>query len=180
MSKQLLLERYVNLFGKDQIAPYIDDIWNILQKSYAPIGGFRTAASKEDLLNKVDFAKLARKNGKIVAAAVYKDKHGRKTVGIGFDGTEEGKAAVLRTYLEDVKQKRAWGEFSGKAEGVMLKYGGIPIPNKYAAQILGKPIKELNPDGYHYTREIGGENHEKIIIGHLNLDLPVKEVLKVK
>jgi len=37
--RSLLTERYVNLFKTD-IVKYIDEIWEILQKSYAPIGGF--------------------------------------------------------------------------------------------------------------------------------------------
>lgn len=176
LAESLITERYVNLRGRQQIEPYLDSIWDILQLTYEPIGGFLTASSKEELLGKIDFAKLVRRDGKIVAAAVYKDKNGRKLIGAGYDGSQQGKVDILKTYLEDIKQARAWGEYSGRLETTMLKYGGVPIPNKFAEYILQKPIKSLNPDGYHYTREIGGEYHEKIIIGKLDLKLPNQNV----
>lgn len=165
----LLQERVVNLHNKQDITKYIDDIWDIMQLTYKPIGGFLTASSKEELISKVDFAKVIRKDNKIVAAALYKDKFGRKAIAKGFDGTEVGKAAVKMIYKEDVEQKdrNSWGEFSGGAERQMLKNGGIPIPNTLVGEILGKPIIVKNPDGFHYTREINGEEHEKIMIGNI-------------
>jgi hypothetical protein len=161
----ILLERFVNLHTKQEMAPYIDTIWDILQKSYAPIGGFLTASSKEDLMNKTGLAKLVRKDDKIVAVKIYKDDRGRKSIAAGTDGSEEGKKWLIKMFQEDIKLDRAWGEFSGKAEHLMLKHGGVPMPNVLAAQLLGKPIISLNPDGFHYTREIMGEPHEKILIG---------------
>lgn len=163
----LIQERVINLHNKSDIEKYIDDIWDIMQLTYKPLGGFLTANSKEELVNKVDFAKVIRKNNKIVAAALYKDKYGRKAIAKGFDGTEIGKDAVKMIYKEDVEQNRSWGEFSGGAEKLMLKNGGIPLPNTLAKDILQKPIISLNPDGFHYTREINGEPHEKIIIGSI-------------
>ena len=68
-------------------------------------------------------------------------------------------------WLEDTKQNRSWGEFSGPSEHIKLKQGMKPIPNKYVADILGKNILSLNPDGYNYTRLIAGEPHEKILAG---------------
>lgn len=163
----ILLERFVNLHTKQELSKYIDIIWDILQKSYAPIGGFLTASSKEDLIEKTGMAKLVRKNNKIIAVKLYKDDQGRKSIAAGTDGSNEGKLWLVKMFQEDIKLDRAWGEFSGKAEHLMLKYGGIPIPNELAGEILNKPIISLNPDGFHYTREIMGEPHEKIIIGNI-------------
>ena len=164
---QILLERFVNLFDKNEIGKYIDTIWDILERTYEPIGGFHSANNKEDLIDKTYLAKLVKKNDKIIAVALYSDKFGRKTIAKGSDGSVEGKQAVKLIYLEDVKHKRAWGEFSGAAEKLMLKYGGVPIPNTLAKDILKKPIISLSPDGFHYYRDINGHKHEKIIIGNL-------------
>jgi len=169
--KQLLLERYINLFTREEISKYIDEIWDIMEITYEPIGGFKSADSKEDLLDKTNFAKLVRKDGKIIAAALYRDHLGKKAIAKGSDGTPEGKTAIKKVYFEDVKQNRAWGEFSGRAENLMLKYGGIPFPNDYAEEILGKEILSKNPDGFHYTRLIMGVPYEKIIIG--NVERPI-------
>lgn len=163
----ILTERFVNLHTKQDIAKYIDPIWDIIQTSYAPIGGFLSASSKEDLIKKTGMAKLVRKDSKIVAVMIYKDDQGRKGIAAGTDGSTEGKKWLMKMFKEDVDLERSWGEFSGKAEHLMLKSGGVPIPNSLAAQILNKPILDLNPDGFHYTREIMGEPHEKILIGSL-------------
>jgi hypothetical protein len=165
-TKSILSERFLNLFKREEIEPYIDVIWDMMERTYEPIGGFKSARSKEDLLNKTFFAKLVRRNNKIVAAALYKDKYGRKAIAKGSDGSSEGIAAVKEIYRDDVKFDRSWGEFFGKPESLLLQYGGVPIPNSLAGEILGKPILKLNPNGYHYTRMIDGEPHEKILIGN--------------
>lgn len=167
--KQLITERYVNLWKKEEMEPYIDEVWDILQKTYEYIGGFKTAATKEELISKTDFMKLVRKNGKIVAVSLYKDKNGRKGIAAGSDGTKIGIEAIKQIYIENIQQQRAWGEYSGKAENFILKKGGVPISNEFVEEILGKPIHSKDPDGFHYTREIMGELHKKIIIGHLDL-----------
>ena len=169
--EQVLLERYVNLIKKEDKQKYVDQVWDMLQKTYAPIGGFKSADSKEDLIQDSSIWKLVRKGGKIVAVMIYKDKLGRKSIAgateIGEDGkaTEEGKKALLSIVIEDIKLNRSWSEVSGKMEHLKRKYGAVPIPNKYAAELTGKEILELNPDGYHYTRMIGGKPYEKVIVG---------------
>jgi hypothetical protein len=59
----------------------------------------------------------------------------------------------------------------------MLRSGAKPIDNKYAEFLTGKKILDLNPDGYHYTRLIQGEPHEKIIVGFVHLSPQGKEKL---
>jgi len=164
----LLLERYINLHSDQEIKKYIDDIWDILQRSYKDIGGFATASSKEDLISKTGFAKLVRRNGRIVAVSLYKDKHGRKAIAGGSDGTDQGIADLKKILYDDMKQQRAWAEASGAVEHLLTKYGGVPISNEYAEELLGKQILSKDPDGYHYTREIGGKPYKKIIIGYLD------------
>ena len=164
----LILETFVNLREKEDIAKYIDVIWDILQDSYESIGGFKSAKSKEDLIQKAGLIKLVRKEGRIVALRVYKDELGRKSIAGGTDGSDLGKLWFMKMCEEDIKLDRAWGEVSGKMEHIMLKRGATPIPNTMVAKILGKPIISLDPDGYHYTREIMGEPHTKIMVGNLD------------
>jgi len=49
----------------------------------------------------------------------------------------------------------------------MKKEGAVPYPNTLAAELLQREIVSLNPDGFHYTRMIQGEPHEKIIFGSI-------------
>jgi hypothetical protein len=163
----LILERYINLSKKEDIEPYLKDIWDIMQFSYKEIGGFKTASTPQELLDKINFAKLVRKNGKIVAATLYKDKYGRKAIGGGYDGSNIGKESLINIFREDATMKRSWGEFSGAPAHLMIRYGGIPVPNDMAEEILGVPILSKDPDGYYYEREINGEVFRKIIIGNI-------------
>ncbi|NDC22757.1 MAG: hypothetical protein EBZ49_01320 [Proteobacteria bacterium] len=169
--EHILVERFVNAISDQDKLKYVDQVWDMMQKAYAPIGGFKSVNSKEELIKDTSIWKMVRKDGKIIAAKLYADKRGRKSIAgaaeVGEDGkaTEEGKKALLSIMIEDIKLNRSWAEVSGKVEHLMLKHGSVPIPNKYAAEILGKEILELNPDGYHYTRMIAGKPYEKVIVG---------------
>lgn len=161
----LVTERYLNLLQPSEKEQYVDIVWDMLDKSYKKIGGYKGASSPEELIEKSSLWKLVRKNNKIVALAIYKDERGRKSIGVASDGTDEGKNALFDLWLEDLKFSRAWGEVSGAAEAKKLGLGYKPIPNKYAEEILGKDVLSLNPDGIHYTRLIGGIPYEKVIVG---------------
>lgn len=161
----LLAERYLNLWEPDQKRKYADVVWDMLTKSYVKAGGFKSARDVEDLINDSSLWKLSRKDGRIIAVSVYKDKFGRKAIASGTDGTSEGKQEFVRMMVSDIIQNRAWAEVSGAAEHLKIKHGATPVPNRYAAMLTGKDILSYNPDGYHYTRLIAGEPHEKMIVG---------------
>lgn len=163
--KKLLKEAYVNLWTPEKKKEYSKLIWTMIQKAYEHIGGFKGAKDEQDLIDDSSLWKLVRKGGHIVAFSIYKDKNGRKCLGCGTDGTKEGKEALFKLMQEDIKLNRSWSEVSGAAEHLKMKFGAIPIPNQHAADILKKPILDLNPDGYHYTREIAGHPHEKMMVG---------------
>lgn len=74
----------------------------------------------------------------------------------------------MKMIQEDIKFSRSWTEVSGAMEHILRKNGAEPIPNYMAKELTGKDILEFNPDGYHYTRMISGEPHEKIIFGTVN------------
>ena len=165
--ENLLLERYVNLTNDNQKREYAEVVWDMLQNSYKKIGGYRGTQNVEELIKDSSLWKLVRKNNKIVAASIYKDLRGRKSIAAATDGTEEGKKALLSIWLEDLKLNRSWSEVSGATEHMKLKHGFKPISNKYAEEILGKQVLSLNDDGIHYTRMIGGVPYEKAIIGYI-------------
>jgi hypothetical protein len=165
-----LHERVLNLLSpeqKEQIAP---EVWDLLQLSYEKVGGFKSAASPEELIQKSHLWKAVRRNGKITAVSIYKDHLGRKSIASGTDGSTQGKKDYGMLKTDDLKLKRAWAEVSGPVEKIMIRGGAKPVSNKLAAFLTGKEIMELNPDGHHYTRRISGEAHEKIIFGFVHLD----------
>ena len=169
-----LLEHYVTIANDDIEGKkkYLDDVINIIEKSYAGIGGPHIKDYNELLSNKYLW-KLVRKNGKIVACNIYKgDYHDRKLSLGGSDKTEIGKQGLYDIWKEDIEQmeRGTWGEVSGAVEHIMLKKGAVPIPNEVAEEILsdqGKSVESLDPDGYHYTRLIRGTPHTKMMIGNI-------------
>lgn len=177
--KDLLFERYINIYDKNEMKKYIDVVWDMMQKSYEYAGGFHSADDKEDLIKKSDMWKLVKKDDKIVAGKLYKFQNGRKVFASGSDGSVVGKQFIKKIYQDDAKTKRCWGEFSGKTELMMIKYGAEKIPNKYAQGLLGdnKIINSYDSDGYHYTRTFSGNNYKKIMLGNFEVDDELKRKL---
>lgn len=172
--ENLLCERYLTIVNEDEKKEYLDDVWNILQFSYAPIGGIASIQNPEELLNDKYFWKLVRKNNKIVAVTIYKGGYSSRKIALGgSDGTPEGKQALFNMCREDASriERGAWAEVSGAMEHIYIfKYGATPIPAELSVKILndlGKEVKSISKDGYHYTRRIGNRDYEKIMMGNV-------------
>lgn len=175
----ILLERVYNAFTSTDKMKYADQVWAVLQQSYSKLrGGFGTASSLEELIEKSGLWKVVVRDGKVSAVNIYKDQHGRKSIASGTDGTPQGKKDFMMIKNEDVKFNRAWVEVSDAPEKILARMGAKPIPSKFAGPLTGKEILDYNSDGYHYTRLIAGEPHEKIIYGIVNLDPKLEEKLR--
>ena len=119
---QFISERFVNLIGDNQDKErYVDEVWDLLQKSYAGIGGIKGTgfSSKQDMIDNIPFWKLGVKKGKVVAAVFYKDKGGRKSVAFASDGSPESAPVVIDIITNDLK--RSFGEKSKAMLGKVLK-----------------------------------------------------------
>lgn len=190
--KSFITERFVNLIGDDEKkAKYADEVWNLLQKSYAPIGGIKGSgfSSKQDMIDNIPFWKLGVKNGKVVAVIMYKDKGGRKSVAFGSDGSDASVPVVRDIFKNDIT--RAYGEKSKAALGKLLKtipwnvLKAYAIPPEKVERTLRKdvtPVKglkdsEIPEDGqmtlkkypelrdYAYLRDINGTPTFKVMFG---------------
>ena len=177
MRYQQLIERVINLFTPEQKAQYADEVWDILQKSYEKVGGFKSAADVDELINQTYLWKLVRRDGRITSVNIYSDKHGRKSIASGTNGSTQGKLDYMKTKDEDLKLGRCWAEVSGPVERMLKKAGATPISNQFAGVLTNKDIVELSPDGYHYTRHIAGELHEKVIYGFVKLSQEAQQTL---
>lgn len=168
---EFICERFVTALNKDDMKKYIDIVWPMIVKAYEPIGGTAGMNSPEQLIKETDIWKMVRKNGKIIAVRVYSTKRGgRKSCYCATDGTKEGKEALYKIIEEDMKRedRQAWAECSGKMEHIYLKHGATPIPADIAQMIMkDKKFDKISDDGYHYNRKIGGEPHEKMMVGNL-------------
>jgi hypothetical protein len=163
---EILCERYINLITPQQRHPYAQKVWDMINDTYEKHAGGVGHASPEDLMVAPGVWKLATRNGQVKGGAVYRDHNGRKLRLVFHDGTTAGKAEMKRIMMDDIMHGRAWGEFSGPLEKVMLRMGGKPLPNHLASKVLGKPVDKLDDDGYHYWRTIDGAQKREIIIGN--------------
>ena len=165
--EQVLNERFVNVFTPEDKKVYMDQVWELLELTYAEIGGLM-GAGKENLISTPGIWKLVRKDNKIVAGILYRDMTGRKIRLVLHDNSQQGKDWVKKIIKDDIALGRSWGEVSGALEKVMMKLGAKPVSNMKAEEILGQPVKELHQDGYHYTRDVGGGvEKEQVILGNL-------------
>jgi len=146
-------------------------IHNIIRDSYKDIGGYsgqghgtkkESDAIHDDITN--SSIKAVVRSGKVTAASLYKNKHGRKNIALGSDGTDQGKKDIKKTSLEDIHQKRSWGEYSGNAERMKRRQKAPIVHSKNAERLTGKRATPV--DSEYYKRDIGGEEHQKVIFGH--------------
>jgi hypothetical protein len=183
----LLSERFINVFDNKEKEKYADTVWDMLQSSYKSIGGLKGSGfeSKKDMINSIPFWKIAKKNSKIVAVSLYKDKSGRKRVASGTDGSKEGKEQFERMTREDMEQERAYVEVSSKSLTFIVKRLGSKL-EKYiikpeeAEKILKVklvyPVPDTDPEveshpnlkDFFYQRKLGEKLVTKIMIGTAN------------
>jgi len=143
----------------------LEEIWEIIERSYSYVGGFKGAENIEDLLTKTKIWKIVKRDLNVSALVAYRDQWGLKSICAACDGSSRGKKDIYMLFCEDIKMQRSWSEVSHKAERINLKLGSIPISNQYVQEILNKPILRLDSDGYHYDRIIGGEVKTKVLVG---------------
>lgn len=191
--EDIITERYVNLFqgDTDKREQYKAAVWDVLQKSYAAIGGIKGKgfSSPEDMMN-LPMWKLGIRDGKVRAVIMYKDKGGRKSVAIGTDGSEEGGWFINDMFKNELS--RSYGEKSKAALGKMMKMFPFDVleeflvsPDRVAEmqpndQIIA--IKDVRKEDwptdaqmtiskypqlvdYGYLRDIGGNMVFKVMLG---------------
>ena len=148
-------------------------IHDVIRKSYSNVkGGYGDQGAGSDAESKAihnDISDAAHikatvRNGKVTHASLYKNKAGRKIIALGTDGSDQGKKDLRQNQSDDHKHKRAWGEFSDRAEGSYRKAGFPQVPSSKAAELTGKKVEVKDKD--RYVRDIGGKPHEKTILGH--------------
>lgn len=174
LNEELINEHFINIITKEdtnkqKLEKYKDEVYSILQSSYAEIGGLYGCDNVETLINDTDFWKINIKNGKVVAVFVYTFKRGgRKLVYCGSDGTQIGKDALKKIIDDDIKfiERQSWAEVSGAMAHIYLKKGANVLDVEIAQKLL--PDKQIIPLGRKvYQREIGGVMVKKIIVGNI-------------
>jgi len=174
--------KWVKLSRKEieQHPELFDEMFNMIDQSYAYIGGHANYQSPEDIRcdNDISIFSLIDVDDDNEADAMNLAKttrNGIKSIASATDGSRFAKDALLKRNLENLSKKGYYAEISGAAAKVMLRMGvNVVNDESIVREVLGgKRIKWFGDhpkgefpgtDGW-YGRRIGGEFHEKIMIG---------------
>lgn len=170
----LLQESIVNLFNKEDKEEYKEEIFNLLQKAYAKIGGLKGSGfnSPDDMVLNIPMWKIIKRNNNITAVFMYKSKPNRKIVAIATDGTTQGKVDLKNILKDEFKLNRSYIEVSGpllKFIKVIMgpDYDNIKIPSDTVAKLINnEEIRIIND--FEYQRNFKGEWVTKIMLGNIN------------
>jgi len=186
--KKYLEERFINLLPhhESQKQEHAKHVHDMLTKSYADQGGIHGSGfeNPESMVKKIPMWKLHKSGGKVRAAALYKDKEGRKRVAIATDGSDEGKKVAARIMVDDIRQGRSYGETSGKSLSFLKKHAGEHLKKHVKTYDEASKIVKSSGDetrkppendlevtrhpeykDHFYQRQIGGEWHTKLMVG---------------
>lgn len=176
--KQFITERVLSIGLNDKHEKlrekHRQEIHDMIHKAYShpDLGGYSGLKSGSDEESKAihhdisnSIIKATRRDGKITSVNLYKKQHGRKSIALATDGSEQGKKDLMKNKHEDDIHKRAWGEVSGKVAHIHKKIGTPDIPASRAKELLNKDVIS-HPDNVHYDRKIGNHMHTKKMVGH--------------
>ncbi len=148
-----------------------DDVYVLLQKTYANVKGGLHFLSPDELISKTSQWRVLYLDGNLVGVIIYKAKRGLKMVAMAIsDALDYSFRTHIKTMLSHIFQisfRNSWMEVSEGAEKFILKIGGekFILSNTLAPQLTAKNILSLDSDGIHYYREINGVIKRKLIIG---------------
>lgn len=179
LKEGLITEHYTNLFKGDDFSKWKDQVYELLNdRAYKEKGGLLGVPNADALVNDSDMWKIFHRGDKLLAVCCYTFKRGgRKITAAGCEvdpatgkADPEAKKWFYKILNDDMNRRDGWCECDRQMEHILIKYGGgIPVPVDVAEIVMkGKHFTKKDPDGYHYWRYIGGEEHEKIIIANPN------------
>lgn len=165
---------------------YKDEAAKVLKRSYEPLGGyggFESGSDREKELIRHDYegtnakldvttARLRKKNGgydrvphKVNAVTLNKNQHGQKVIGLGHDGSRDGKKGVRKLLnLAKDPTRKIWGEYSGPLKKVADKMDLPKVHSKHSSKLTGKDTTPV--DDHAYERNINGKKYTKAIYGY--------------
>ena len=152
--------------SKEEIKDVEDDILDLIQNAYGPIGGHPNYKSVSDLAGS-DYEIIDLDDDpEIDAVAVTKQRAGgTKHVGIGHDGTSSGKRGAIGRTIDKLDEPSNYIEASGAIENILRKANVTQVTDEETIRkaLKGKEI-EMYDDGS-YDRVLGGKKYRKTMFG---------------
>lgn len=143
-----------------------DDILDLIKTAYEPIGGHPNYKTPGDLAGS-DYEVIdLDDDSEIDAVTVTKSRPGgTKYVGLGHDGSSQGKRGSIGRTIDGLNNQGAYIEASGKMADILTKANVTQITDEDIIRkaLRGKTL-EMYDDGS-YTRYLGGKKYRKLMFG---------------
>ena len=159
---------YIQLSNED-IHDFKEDIFNIINSSYAYIGGHIEFQKPDDIVNSdLNFwigADIDADPEVDTIIGGKKTNFGTKLTASAQDGSRNAKISVMKKMAELLKTKGFYAETN---VDLALKRGTAwETDENIIRKVVGKPDIVMNEDGS-YTRSIGGHPHRKVLVGYFD------------
>lgn len=145
---------------------YLNEVWDMYVKTYTKIG--LILRSPAEMMKYHVWYLYFSKSGQLICFSVFKQTPLGMKAGLTGSNMESDGKAVIKEWIS-TRWKRVrnfYAEVSHSVEHLSLKAGAPVLCAAYAGAITGDPILAYNADNVHYTRMLGGEPREKILIGN--------------
>ena len=143
-----------------------DDILDLIQNAYGPIGGHPNYKSVGDLAGS-DYEVIDLDDDPEIDAVTVTKKRsgGTKYVGLGHDGSSQGKRGSIGRTIDKLGDSGTYIEASGKMADILSKANVTQVTDKdtISKALKGKEI-EMYDDGS-YDRVLGGKKYRKLMFG---------------
>ena len=150
----------------EEIKDIENDILDLIQKAYGPIGGHPNYKSVSDLAGS-DYTIVDLDDDPDIDAVTVTKKRagGTKHVGMGHDGTSLSKRAAISQTIRDLSKQGVYIEASGKMADILSKANVTQVTDEDTIRkaLRGKEIK-MYDDGS-YDRVLGGKKYRKLMFG---------------
>ena len=143
-----------------------DDILDLIQNAYGPIGGHPNYKSVGDLAGS-DYEVIDLDDDPEIDAVTVTKKRsgGTKYVGLGHDGSSQGKRGSIGRTIDKLENPGTYIEASGKMADILSKANVTQVTDEDTIRkaLKGKEIK-MYDDGS-YDRVLGGKKYRKLMFG---------------
>lgn len=154
-----------------------DEFFDLISIAYAEIGGHTKIKSPNDVFSDPDWnywegIDIHGDNNFDMIMFGQKNKYGIKYSGVGHDGSSPAKRAYIIARGKELQKLGYYIEVSGKIAQILLDNYDVPVVTdiKVIEKVLGKSVefigtKEGMPGNGWYSRVLGGQTHDKILLG---------------
>ena len=152
--------------SSDELKDVENDILDLIQNAYGPIGGHPNYKSVGDLAGS-DYEVIDLDGDPEIDAVTVTKKRsgGTKYVGLGHDGSSQGKRGSIGRTIDKLGDSGTYIEASGKMADILSKANVTQVTDKdtISKALKGKEI-EMQDNGS-YTRYLGGKKYIKLMFG---------------